>query len=335
MPDPSSQNSDTRILFSSTLFVPFIEEDEKILARHFPIERLVARGFKALLKIPLGVLRSDITLSWFGSVYAGYAVFLARLLGKKSVVVVAGVDASKDEEINYGIWLSPWKSVFVRYAFRNADRILTVDPFLQREAMRLAEYDGSNIISIPFGFDSAKWKPEGEKKAMVLTVAACEDEWRMKKKGIDKLIEAARVMSDVSFRVIGIHERLVPGLKAVIPPNMEIIPYVPRDELLSHYQQAKVYCQPSYTEGLPNTLCEAMLCGCIPVGTIAGGIPTAIDSAGYLVPYRDQQALVDALKKALASSGQEGKRARDRIQTGFTIEQREKALVNIITELTR
>ncbi|MBI4535789.1 MAG: glycosyl transferase family 1, partial [Ignavibacteriae bacterium] len=97
-----------------------------------------------MLKLPGGILRSDLTFSWFGSVYAGYTVFLARTLGKKSIIIVAGVDASKDKEINYGIWLSPWKSVIVKYAFRHADRLLAVDPFLQREVIRLAEYNGSN-----------------------------------------------------------------------------------------------------------------------------------------------------------------------------------------------
>lgn len=115
-----------------------------------------------MLKIPFEVLRSDISLAWFGSVYAGWMVLWATLLRKKSVIVVAGVDASKDAEINYGIWLSPWKSMVVRYAFRNADKLLPVDPFLEKEAKRLAEYRGENITTIAFGFHASEW-PEGNK----------------------------------------------------------------------------------------------------------------------------------------------------------------------------
>ena len=74
-----------------------------------------------------------------------------------AVIVVAGVDASRDREINYGIWLSPWKSLFVRYAFRRARKLLVVAPFLGEEARRLAAYDGANIQFIPFGFDPAAW----------------------------------------------------------------------------------------------------------------------------------------------------------------------------------
>jgi glycosyltransferase involved in cell wall biosynthesis len=330
---PASQHTALRIFFSSTLCTPFIEQDEIILSAHYRLEKIIASGVTALLRIPGAVGRADITLSWFGSVYAGYTVLLTKLLRKKSIIIVAGVDASKDKEINYGIWLSPWKSLVMRYAFRNADRLLVVDPFLQREAMRLAEYDGSNIVNIPFGFDGEEWKPGGTREDMVLTVAACDDTWRMKKKGIDKLFEAARSLPEVRFCLIGIRESLLPEITPTIPPNMTLIPYVPRSELLPYYQRAKVYCQPSFTEGLPNTLCEAMLSGCIPVGTIAGGIPTAIGTAGYLVEYRDQQALVDALQRALASPPSDGLKARERIAREFALQKREQALQHVIDGL--
>ncbi len=326
-------NSRPKVFFSSSLWTPFIEEDYRIVSKYFPVRKLIADKFAAILLIPLEVLRSDITFSWFGSVYAGYTVFLAKVFKKKSLIVVGGVDASKDAEINYGIWLSRWKSVVVRYAFRHADKLLTVDPFLEKEAKRLAEYDGANITTVATGYDAAAWSVGESKKQMVLCVAACQDEDRMKKKGIEKLFAAARALPDIPFQVIGIHNNLLPKVRLLAPPNVEIISYVPRELLLPYYQHAKVYCQPSFTEGLPNTLCEAMLCGCIPVGTIAGGIPTAIGDAGFLVPYRDQDALVQALKTALSSSVSAGVKARQRILTEFTVERREQALLKVIREL--
>ncbi len=322
-----------RILFSSTIYPPFIEEDELILRRHFDVETLIASGFGALVRLPAGIFRAQVALSWFGSVYAGYTVALARLAGKKSVVVVAGVDASKDREINYGIWLNPWKASFVRYAYRHADRVLAVDPFLAREVARLAEYDGSNVRSIPFGFDGGRWFPAGDKERCVLTVAACESRDRMRKKGIDKLFDAALRMPDVHFQVIGVREPLLSDIRTGVPRNVEMIPFVPRNELLPYFQRAAVYCQPSFTEGLPNALCEAMLCECYPVGTIAGGIPTAIGDAGVLVPYADQEGLVGALRGAIDAPPGAGKKARERILREFTLERRERELVAVMHEL--
>jgi len=322
-----------RILFFSTVFPPFIEEDEVLLRRHASVEKVIAHGLRAAVVLPAAVRRADIALAWFGSVYAGYLVFLARLLGKRSVVIVAGVDASKDREIHYGIWLSPWKSLFVRYAYRHADRVLAVDPFLQREIVRLAEYDGENVRSIPFGFDGTRWYPGAVKERRVITVAACEDRWRMKKKGIDKIFDAARKLPDIPFQVVGIREPLLTQIRTEIPPNVEVIEYLPRDRILPFLQRAKVYCQPSFTEGLPNALCEAMLCECVPVGTIAGGIPTAIGTAGFLVPYQDQGGLVDGLRSALDAPPGRGKQARDRILKEFTLPRREAALADVISEL--
>lgn len=295
---------------------------------------VIARGLVALLRIPVELLRHDVLFVWFGSVYAGYGVFLARRLGRKSVVVVGGVDAAKEPAIHYGIWLSPWKSLFVKYAFRNADRLLVVDPFLHGEATRLARYDGGNILYVPTGYDPGYWRPGPAKEPLVLTVAACHDRWRMKKKGVDKVFDAAREMPDIRFRLIGVQERLLLEIRPTIPPNVEVIPYVPQEQLLGYYQRAKVYCQPSFTEGLPNSLCEAMLCGCIPVGTGAGGIPTAIGDTGYIVERADQRGLVDALRRALAAPDTDGLRARTRVAQEFTVERRRQALHAVIDGLT-
>ena len=45
-------------------------------------------------------------------------------------------------------------------------------------------------------------------------------------------------------------------------------------------------------EGLPNALCEAMLCECVPVGTDVQGIRTAMGDAGFYVPYGDRKSVV-------------------------------------------
>ncbi len=368
-PMPTRSES-LHVLLFSTVFPPFIAEDERLLRRHFLVEKMIAAGPLAILKLPSAVRRNDVVLSWFGSVYAGFNTLLARLLGRISIIVIAGVDASKDREINYGIWLSPWKSLVMRYAFRHAHLLLVVDPFLGQEARRLAGYDGGNIAYLPFGFDPTEWAasesppaskvpaPEGQgtlqvssegvpakrdlqrrtgqagpREPMVLTVASVENEWRMKKKGVDKLFAAARALPDVPFKLIGIHPGLLERIRGQIPANVEIIPYVPRAELACHYRRAKVYCQPSFTEGLPNTLCEALLAGCIPIGTAVGGIPTAVGDAGYLVDYRDQPGLLRALRQALAAPESDGQKAAGRIKTLFTVKRREDGLREAIESL--
>jgi glycosyltransferase involved in cell wall biosynthesis len=57
---------------------------------------------------------------------------------------------------------------------------------------------------------------------------------------------------------------------------------------------------PSYSEGHPNVLVEALACGRPVVATPVGGIPEVVDaSSGLLVPVRDAAALATGLTQAL------------------------------------
>jgi glycosyltransferase involved in cell wall biosynthesis len=63
---------------------------------------------------------------------------------------------------------------------------------------------------------------------------------------------------------------------------------------------ADVFCLPSYSEGAPNVITEALCCGRPVVATDVGGIPELVDArCGILVPPRDASALADGLRAAL------------------------------------
>lgn len=324
-----------KILFTSTLTTSFVRSDLDLLSRHFAVNHLLTVGWRAPSAIWKHLRSADLTFTWFASVYSAVVVFLAKRVGKNSIIVVGGVDAARYPEINYGIWLNPWKSILVKYAMRNAYRLLVVDPHLKREVTRLAKYSGANVEYVPTGYDPHVWAPSGQKESFVLTVAACHDEDRLKKKGIDVLLQTATMMQETRFVVIGIAQRLIMKFRESVPANVELIPFTDQREILRYYQRAKVYCQPSYTEGLPNSLCEAMLCECVPVGTNVGGIPTAIENVGYLVEYGDVGGLAQALKSALVAAPEMGTKARERIAATFTLERREQSLIRLIQEAVK
>ena len=309
-------------------------DDQRILARHYDLETFISSGPLALLGLLRRIRNSDVVVTWFGSVYSGFNTLLAHLAHKPSIIVLGGVDASKHKSIGYGIWLSPWKVPFVRYAFRHADLLLPVDPSLAESAKRLAGYDGSNLHYLPTGYSPEEWPlGEGVRENVVLTVAKCDNVGRLRVKGVDVLLAAAREMADVKFRLIGVVPRVLDALRERPTANVEILPPMARDRLAAEYGRAKVYCQPSFSEGLPNTLCEAMLCGCIPVGTAVGGIPTAIGEAGFLAPRGDLKKLTGAIREALASPADRGLAARARIAAEFSVERRERGLCAVIDSL--
>ena len=73
--------------------------------------------------------------------------------------------------------------------------------------------------------------------------------------------------------------------KNKIPGNLLIIDKVSPKQLRKYFQKTKIYLQLSRHEGLPNSLCEAMLCCANPIGTNINGIPTAVGNTGYTHKY--------------------------------------------------
>jgi glycosyltransferase involved in cell wall biosynthesis len=74
----------------------------------------------------------------------------------------------------------------------------------------------------------------------------------------------------------------------------------PQAELPDWYRAADVVTLPSFSEGIPNVLREAIACGVPFVATSVGGIPELVRGpAGRLVPPGDPVALAEALRATL------------------------------------
>lgn len=318
-------------MFVCQYFSSFIQNDLDLLNRHFDVRIGHYTGLVSIPKIFRGVLWSDITFSWFADIHAFWALRLSKLFKKKSIVVVGGFEVANVPEINYGLMRSKKSARKVKYVLENADRVLTVDDSLKLDAINAARVDGENIITVPTGYDSNIWKFDGEKEDLVITVSIGNYWNRARLKGLDTFVKSTRLLTDVRFIVIGIQGNALKKLQDIAPLNLEFIDPLSQDELLLYYQKAKVYCQLSLREGLPNALCEAMLCECVPVGTKRGGIPTAIGDTGFYVPYGDEKAAAEAIKNALNSN--KGKEARTRIKNLFPVEKREKKIVNLINQI--
>ncbi len=77
---------------------------------------------------------------------------------------------------------------------------------------------------------------------------------------------------------------------------IEIVPPMAQEELVKIYQQADIFCLPSYSEGFPCVVLEAMACGIPVVATNVGGVAEVVDDqTGILIQPGDLQALSIAL----------------------------------------
>ena len=76
------------------------------------------------------------------------------------------------------------------------------------------------------------------------------------------------------------------------------MPPQPHAKVLECMVQSQLYVQASISEGMPNALMEAMLCGCIPVGSNVAGIPKLIGEWGVVFHERKTEKLMEAIDQA-------------------------------------
>jgi glycosyltransferase involved in cell wall biosynthesis len=315
----------------------FVTQDLKILSKHYDLEVIQTpkrKGSwpKVVFKIARAQSRDYAYFCWFAGWHSLFAIAF-NYRRRPVVVVVGGYDAANVPEIDYGAFRNFKERIAARYVLRRATRICVVDGSLKNDVMTNAKIDGATIITIPTGYDPDHFKPGGPKERLVLTVGGVTEEVA-RRKGYDHFIEAARELPDVTFALVGKWSGPhIESMKMKAPNNVIFTGFVNDEELLRWYQRAKVYCQLSRYEGLPNALCEAMLCECVPVGTRYCGIPTAIGDTGYYVDYGDVKGIREAISKALSDPPDKGTKARERISSGFKIETREKELVSLIDNL--
>jgi glycosyltransferase involved in cell wall biosynthesis len=328
-----------RVLIVRPSTSPFIEADIEILRKHFDVRtvdvfekgRSLGNSVKVFMRLLRGVLWADVAYSWFAEIYALWAVRLSRFMLRKSIVVVGGYEVACLPDIGYGKLIDPKEARQVRYTLDHASTVLTVSNCLKREAVENAGARGDNILTLPTGFDPELFSPSGEKDTMVMTAAICGEARRVKVKGIDVFVEVARKVPHASFEVVGMADNVRGELRRPLPENLKLLPPLSQEVIVGHYRKAKVYCQLSMREGLPNALCEAMLCGCVPVVSDVGAMSEAVGETGFVVHREDLDEVVDAVMRALVSDS--GKAARQRVIDFYSRARREEALVSIINGL--
>jgi glycosyltransferase involved in cell wall biosynthesis len=94
-------------------------------------------------------------------------------------------------------------------------------------------------------------------------------------------------------------------VKLSLSDSVEFTGGVGFDSVLEHYEHSGILVLASQTEGWPKAIAEGMAFGLIAIGSNLGLIPQMLgDSRGYVVPPRDKEALVNALRKILTNPEQ-------------------------------
>jgi glycosyltransferase involved in cell wall biosynthesis len=334
----------------------FIRKDEELLRKYFDVVPLFFNPLPRW-KTPLSFIKQVFQLlvnirnckgivCQFAGFHTVAAVIVGKLFGVKTSIILLGAECHNYPGIQHGNFRKKWLGKATRFSFRWASQLLPIDKSLiefQNEydlsEPRAQGFKGINpdiqttTQVIPHGFDGEKFKPNATppKALSFITASSSVAPPVFQRKGIDLILQIAPKFPQCSFTILCKNDYL----KTEDLPNnvsiLEAVPYEKLPEVLASYQ---FYLQVSIAEGLPNALCEAMLCGCIPIGSNVFAIQEVIGNTGFIVQKRSVENLEEQIQFALQNTDQESlsTAARKRILDKFPLESREVSLIKAIQE---
>lgn len=190
------------------------------------------------------------------------------------------------------------------------------------------------IIRKKFGVKDVEWIPnavdtekfnyvEAEPNPPLVTYVGKLEQW----KGIDTLINSFKIINreakDVKFLVVG-SGSLESKLKEANLP-LELLGHVPYSEMPKIYQRTSVLVLPSYMEGFPCTLVEALSCQVPVVASDIGDAKEIVvdGETGFLTKSGDAEAIASRTIQILKSKDLQkklGEKGRAHVKENFSYE---------------
>jgi glycosyltransferase involved in cell wall biosynthesis len=257
------------------------------------------------------LLAADVILATWAYPDGCASVLAAHALGKPCAVKVHGTD------VNVVLRSGAARRIAAR-VLPGADALVAVSRPLADELVQLG-VARERVHRVANGVDSSMFFPRdrAEERAsldvpadarVVLFVGRVEPQ-----KGIAELVDAfERVRRRVPNTMLVLVGDCAPR-SAVLArvarwgASVRLLGPLPQQSVASWMGACDVLALPSWAEGTPNVVLEALASGRPVVATRVGGIPDVLndDRAGLLVPPRDVRSLADALVSALHAAWDE------------------------------
>jgi glycosyltransferase involved in cell wall biosynthesis len=345
-----------KIIYVTAFNSSFINKDRILLEKYFelipfffnplPKWKTPFSLIKQLLKLISEINSAKCIVCQFAGFHTVFPVFIGKLFNKKVYIILLGAECHNYPKIQHGNFRKKILGKATSYSLKNAFKLLPIDYSLAnwennydeeepkfQGFLNLAKPCKTPFEVIPHGFDDIKFNylPENKIKKSFLTISSSVAPPVYYRKGIDLIIQVAPFFPDCSFSILCKNDYLIID---ELPQNVTLLDAVPYDKLAEKIAEYEYYLQVSIAEGLPNALCEAMLCGCIPIGSDSFAIPHIIDKTGYIVKKRDLEELRLLISKAIQNNSNVNlsQEARNRIQQLYPLNAREKRLIEVLMD---
>ena len=195
--------------------------------------------------------------------------------------------------------------LLLRFVAGHADNtiVMTMDSLhaLQDSELQRVSYLPNPITEV-FGATLSKWENIVERVPGRIAYVG----HIVPNKGVREIVESCRSLDHVDIRLIGEapSDTFVTTLNtmmngAATGTTLSFIGKVPQDDVVKELLSTELFIFPSYFEGFPNAILEAMACGCPIIASNVGAIPEMLDindsPCGICIPSHD----ADALRKAI------------------------------------
>lgn len=263
-----------------------------------------------------------------------------KLLRKKIVFIPTGssvmmTKARKDPFLKVIVILSNINCEF-------ADRIILYSQNLIKE-WNLEKY--RNKISIAhehfLDFDKYEIKKKLEEREYLVGYIGRLSEEKGVLNFVKAIPEILKERNDLGFLIGGDGQLRDEIEKYLAHKNLndkvKLVGWIPHDKLPDYMNELKLVVLPSYTEGLPNIMLEAMACGTPVLATPVGAIPDVIKDGetGFIMENNSPECIAENVKRALNHQDLDKivKNAMELVEKEFTyeaaVERYRKILENI------
>jgi glycosyltransferase involved in cell wall biosynthesis len=278
----------------------------------------------------------DVLHAYFLTQAGFVAAYAGNYLNVPSVMSIRGNDIER-------AIFDPAHAAHILYALHHSNVVTTNANELVKKAKALIP--NLEVTVIPNGIDTEHFRPITRNNAFaeslgLIEAGNTEETSRVigfagelrEKKGLHTLLAAyAQVNKKKPATLLivgdirtGEDQQNFEGFKLANPEARIIVTgFVSPKDLPSYYSLMDVFVHPSFRDGLPNALLEAMACEKAVIGTSVGGMLDVLKDAenGVFVPVKDADALANTISEVLNDAelrNRLGKAARQTIINDFS-----------------